>query len=328
MGSEKTGTTFIQSTLNFNKKSLLDNGFSFPPSNMTIDGNFRVFAAAFTNPDNNDDDFFIAKNLSDKKSVLKWQNEARESIAKLFAESSGNMIISSEHLSSRLGQNEHKELNKFCLNYFDEIKIIYFIRNQFDLAISQDSNMVKFGKNTTQLAEPERFEIVGNYKRFIQILEICYGKENLNIRIYKKNSLLKIFLKCLNLNNFEPKINEERANQSLTNFSRAILVEINNILPFYVDGKVNKERKDIERYIEKRFPRGNKFLPPRAKKRLFLEHFEDSNKWVKDRYFPNQDVLFEANLDYKPNNQIKDITKDDVKDISEFIVELWKQKNQ
>ena len=328
IGSEKTGTTAIQNFINKNRNQLKNEGIHTLQPKMTINGNCREFAATFTDPENINDDYFIIKNFIKTEDICEWQKKNKEKYQRFFQKSNENFLISSEHISSRISPKQHLELKHFCMNIFDKVVIIYYIRNPIDYAISQYSNIVKFGGTTESLPGPKEFENQCNHKKKIGSLEEIYGKGNLIIRRYGKeffinNNSYDDFLDALRLNKkgftYPKKIFH---NPGLTNFSRMMLIEINKILPFYINGKYNRARKEIERYFEDYFLEGSRFYPVKEMVDLYYSYYEESNEWVLKNYFNESDTLFNNSVK-NSNNTYSHIQKTDVEELAKFIVSIW-----
>ncbi|MBF7048009.1 hypothetical protein IY804_07995, partial [Campylobacter volucris] len=171
----------------------------------------------------------------------------------------GNVVISSEHLSSRLQDvKEIKRCRKILhILGFREIKIIVYLREQSNMAPSSYSTELKAGKND-DLKLPNEFEYLGEYKQMLNKWINVFGKENMIVRLFDTNEfykgdLLKDFIYNINLKWDDKFIIPSKQNESLDLIGMELLKRINKYLPWQVDNKINSLRGDVTSFVIKHF---------------------------------------------------------------------------
>ena len=105
IGTQKTGTTTIQKMLTKNHDALKNNGILYPKS---LEQNTSQWSIAFLGYNDIKDDYFCTKNNIDNNDTLKQKQKQillnlEDEINKNICE---NILISSEHIHSRLNKEE------------------------------------------------------------------------------------------------------------------------------------------------------------------------------------------------------------------------------
>ena len=163
IGTEKTGTTSIQNYLYLNQKKLKSSGFHFIQSAGTT--NNRALPSFCMNEDRFDDFFRDQgiKTLEQKHDFRKTFLEEFENEIRSAPSSVHTFIMSSEHFHSRLRSEEEVDnVYKLLSAYFDEFKIICYLREQVDTCTSFYSTHLKSGGTSSFAGFLKRCE-PGNY---------------------------------------------------------------------------------------------------------------------------------------------------------------------
>ena len=104
-----------------------------------------------------------------------------------------NIIFSSEHCSSRLIiEDDVTRLYHLLSNFGHNIKVIIYLRRQDHFLISEYSTAIKYGK-THDLDIPNQ-KIIRTRYSYDKILELwanVFGRENISVRIFEKESFYK-----------------------------------------------------------------------------------------------------------------------------------------
>ena len=194
IGTEKTGTTAIQQMLLENREALEDRGFSYPTQNLVneISLNHFELAAAFFEPR---EDFEIFSNLGIKTqhNFLKFSETKKSQFVKIITSTRKDIILSSEHFSSQFGDNGAQTLAQILHEFFDHIKIIMFVRPQWELAASALSTRVQSGQ--TNVYFKDGIKATDRYFNFLELIkpwEKAFGNKSLIVKNYS-NSVLGDF---------------------------------------------------------------------------------------------------------------------------------------
>ncbi|MAG87375.1 MAG: hypothetical protein CMB97_08435, partial [Flavobacteriaceae bacterium] len=208
IGHHKTGTTSLQWSLKQSEQQLADANVNFLTSNGS--GNSSEL---------------ISVNANRSCIVAKPQKSFYELIANA---KQGNAVISAEHLSFIEDEKEISELFNFSKKYFDEVKVICYLRRQDKLAISLKQQAAKqpyygaspssaiCGHDTESMMPKFTFTLLKylDFKTKIEKWREVFGSNNVILRVYDKKVLeegcvckdfssiigLKKPLKSLNIN--------------------------------------------------------------------------------------------------------------------------------
>lgn len=253
IGTEKTGTTTIQEVLFVNKEDLQSQGFHFVQS-AGKRNNRKI--PSYCMRDDKYDDFFQAQRIT----TLHQKNTFRKDFFDSFKaeimslpKDVHTVIVSSEHLHSRTTTIEEIENVKGLLGeFFEDIKIICYVREQSATAVSLYSTAIKYGGASSlksMLSQCRPDNIYYNYYSMLSNWRNVFGAGNLIVRKFdrsnfRNNDLIDDFfgliddglIKCISKD-----IPIE--NESLTMVGQLLGRSINQALPKYYDtGLINPFR--------------------------------------------------------------------------------------
>jgi len=193
IGTEKTGTTAIQSFLYKNRGLLLDNRIGLLDS-IDYPNNRKLYAYCL--PENKLDDYFWDLNIRDVEAKRKYfknfQQEFADEINAIKSQVD-TVVISSEHFHSRLKDVQSIETLKSILDpFFDEINVICYFREQGAVIKSLYSTSMKNGHTQTLdeftnkcLANEHYF----NYNKFLNKWAEVFNRQSITARIFSRGSL-------------------------------------------------------------------------------------------------------------------------------------------
>ncbi|MGJ0125659.1 hypothetical protein ACP0SK_09120, partial [Campylobacter coli] len=340
IGTEKTGTTSIQTFLSNNRDLLHKRRIVYPNS---LGNNGSQWNFAFLAYNNIRDDWYcVDRKIYTKYDFKNYKNKVFFDLKKELKKSKyQKLLISSEHLSSRLQDLKEVKRCKKILNIlgFKEIKIIVYLREQNTMASSSFSTDLKDGKNTDRIVKGKEFAQLGDYKKLLHRWQEVFGKENLIVKLFDKDEfyqgdLLKDFMYSIDLKWDDKFITPPRQNETLDLIGIELLKRINKHLPWQVENKINVLRGDFSKYLCKYFQNSKdyylKFQPAKEMIQSYINYFEESNEWVRKEFFPDKERLFPKKdlTDYKENYELKEMKSEYWDRIAEFIVDIVKAKNQ
>ncbi|WP_261797980.1 hypothetical protein [Campylobacter volucris] len=329
IGTMKTGTTSIQKFLYLNRNLLKTQNYYYP---ISIKHHRR------------DDHNFFAHKIYD----FLCKNEKIENICYFFSvlkkeiiESNvKNIIISSENIQWLFFDKEKILHLRKILEYlgFVEIFIIVYLRESADLFISMCSELIKGGENYDYCyLNPNKLHshyMVYDFKTSLSLWENIFNKKNLIIRLfdntefYNKN-LLKDFIYSVNMKWDENFILPQKENESLNLFGFELLHRFNRLkLGGYLSGNPNTLLYFVQKYTQK--IKDLKFQPSKEIIQSYIDHFEESNEWVRKEFFPHKDTLFPKKdlTNYKENYELKEMKPEYWDAIAEFVADIIQTKNQ
>ena len=302
IGTEKTGTTSIQRYLYQNRAKLKGAGFYFLQS---AGKRNNQALPAYCLDENRPDDYFRNQRIQ----TLKQRQEFKRLFIKAFdSEIRGlprhvtTVIMSSEHFHSRIRtEAELDNLSELLTPYFDEIKIVCYLREQATTCRSYYSTHLKSG-GTDSFSEflgrcrPEN--VYFNYHEMLANWERGFGFESLDVSLFLQERFLNGDL----LDDFTAKIDatlvgalnkpNEVENESFTPFGQALARAVNIIFPqstVMPDAGVMRDR--CKKTIMERLS-GRGQLPSVESRASIYDSFIESNAIVQRKFFPEVHPLF------------------------------------
>jgi hypothetical protein len=239
IGSEKTGTTYLQQLLQANANVLRRKyGLLYPTDGLLCQqGAHHPVAAAFLAPEQCD---FIA--LSSRQPAALLMGHLEYVIARSH---SGRVLLSAEHMSSRFDRAAIGELAAYLSQH--TVQVVFYVRRQDDMALSAlSTDLCCGGRDWIPL---ER--ISPDVRRFnpLQVVEdwqAVFGRDAVTVRSYARacrSDLTRDFLGSIGLEHVDLGDFEAvgRVNQRISLYEARILHGINQFLPTWREAVHNGE---------------------------------------------------------------------------------------
>jgi hypothetical protein len=327
IGTEKTGTTYIQNFLGKNRNKLLKLGYLYPQT-PGIENHTKL--AAYAQDDNTFDDLRGFLKNKTAKDVNKFRKAfKKELLAEVSKYCAPNILFSGEHCSSRLLTVQEVSRLKGLLDQLgNDIKIIVYLRRQDQLLLSTYSTWVKSGATgkldlPSQRRTRERYDFAVLLGRWAAI----FGASNLIVRPYDRdrfidNDLLQDFAHHVGFKIGKNFVRASKSNPSLDAEVLELLRNMNFHMPGILDEGGLRMRGVLLKFLTQLCSRDGLTMES-EKLKSFLRQFEHSNKHVAENYLDSeQPYLFR---EYE-----KDTTKVPQADlspetISKMCAELWLQ---
>lgn len=296
IGTEKTGTTSLQTFLAENEAALQAQGFTYlcDPAKPYCHKNATtplslhapVVACFFA-----DSQEYIPEEKHFPKDFL------LQTLADDLRRNDKNVVLSSEHFSSRLRATDDLEsLRQVFTGY--NVKIVCYIRRQDEMALASFSTDIKSGRR-----EPFRVEDIHpndlyyNYAALIEPWSKIFGKENLLIRSYGRlegNDIRKDFMALLGLRAMDSFAFSELENPSLDASQAEHLRLVNLALPAFQETSLPLYQKllHLRRKATQCVPKGPplKKLLSRSQRQQILSRFSASNAALEKEYMRPGDL--------------------------------------
>lgn len=323
IGVEKTGSTSIQTYLTRNREALLKKGILYAQSLSLPNNDFLV---AFSHDPNKKSDIRAKYTIPDSANEIekfknKVDSDLREEIEK---HNPSRLIISNEHLTSRLGSVE--ELDRvfdFLYKFSDDIELLIYLRRQDSLLESLYSTAMIAGNtydfNTYLRKLRNRHDL--HYYSLLKMWERFIPKEKMKIRIFEKEKLLNQDI----VDDFLDQVGIVRENRetieeniSLGYKKIEFLRRFNLLIPLS-DKKLKHQRGNILQLLYKAPIEDDKIRMSKEQRVALLSFCADENHQCADYYLGKSKLFDEQIKDYGENS----FTVDDLMEIFYF---AWKNK--
>jgi len=329
IGTEKTATTTIQAFFHANRGKLLNHGFIYTKS-AGITNNRLLSVAAY---DLNRRDIITSSHqVNSQETMLACQ---RQIVSKLKKEiervrkDSSSIIFSSEHFQSRLTRmTEIRRLKRILDNLgATDVSVIVYLRRPADIACSLYSTAVKCGNYSLQEPPPpgdRYFNNVCNHKNTLLKYAAIFGEEAVTPRLFAKSefvneSIIADISQLIGIPEDDAYVKPGNRNESISLLGIKLLQRLNKSIPVFVQNKPNPLRANLMSYVEKNFSDSKYVMPSR----LYADYdreFQESNDWVRDRYFPGRSSLFSSHI---PEDVSLDVSEPDLDAIATCIASIW-----
>lgn len=303
IGTEKTGTTSIQSFLYQNRRALHAHGFHF--LQCAGETNNRALPT-YCMSDNRDDDFYRLLGITTLQGRIDYKSkfirEFEKELSKLPSTTRA-VIISSEHFHSRIRTDEEVgNVHKLLSTYFSEFEIVCYLRDQITTCTSSYSTALKSGNPSTfdefiKRCAPNSYFY--NYWEMLQNWERWFGFDALNVSLFSSDRFLNGSL----LDDFTAKIDPElvgvlntniqNENVSLKPSGQALARAVNLAFPFRsVRPELQQLRVECQQHIAERHTGRGRQLSTDAQREVFRP-FATINESIRQRYFPGEEEILE-----------------------------------
>jgi hypothetical protein len=289
IGLAKTGTTAIQHYLQANRKTLLSEyGLLYPSS---LGNRLAVNLAAACQRSSEPDDLRKIRHLDTPSQVASYFDALqRQFAAELESTNPTRILISCEHLSSRLSDSDEiRQLATFLRPFAGSIRIFVYLRRQDELFLSLYSTSIKAGST-----EPFGFPVDTGSRQdfhFEQLLHAwaeVFGEDSICPRLYERSrfasgDVVADFCAALKLPGDLTRADSDQ-NQSLSPEMLDRLRALNEQVPRFVDGRLNPEREERVAALSALESREFRLVGGQEGE-AFYRRFEDSNRAVAARWF-------------------------------------------
>lgn len=303
IGTEKTGSTTLQSFFANNRAQLAERGFLYPRFCGAVN---HTGLAAFAMNNGRFDPLKQAYGASDAAGVPAMRDRMRK-LAEAELEPGRTALFCSEHCHSRLiHKAEVTRLRDFLSEFFDEIQISVYLRRQDLVAVSLYSTVLKSGGSPKRLLPDVRPDSpYYNYDRFLSLWEDVFGADALSVRLFdrdllERGSIIDDVVRHWNLGPMEGFQLVPNQNSAISKSAQDFLKLANPHLTPEKGVSPDTQRGQIISALE-RSASGRGARPSRDQARAFYDTFRDGNAAVAARYFPDREALFSQDFSQYPD---------------------------
>ncbi|MGJ8560387.1 MAG: hypothetical protein ACSHX3_09145 [Litorimonas sp.] len=307
VGMPKTGSSSLQRFLEANRKSLTQKGFVYVDNYGDLPKSaLGVYIAGSRDTANYQ---AIRQKLSQTDLAKKIKNHL--TYLTKSASDGDTLLISSEYLWEAGTEIEQRELLTEILKPFvRDIRIIAYLRRQDRLVNSSITTRLKIGlptpfDNIGAFFSPgaSRYDYGGSLDGWAE----TFGADNVEARILEPGKLvgddvIEDYASCVGIDLAGLNLEKLRANPSLSPMASAFLGEVERWIPFFKDGRRNRERMRLNWALDERFAAPIRWVNQDTA-RSFVEHYKTSNaevaNYVSD--LDGKDVFDKDFSDYPEN---------------------------
>ena len=323
IGTEKTGTTSIQSFLKNNRDALVQLGTVVPVS---AGRQNHLALTGYAQADATIDDVRIAHAVRTPDEVPPYRARVEQELFAELADVKGQVVLTNEHLSSRLRTRPEIARLKVLLDRIaPRTTVVVYLRNQVDFLASWYSTSVKAGSILPMVRPlPLTVAEMMDYAKLLADWSAVFGRDNVVARRFvtadfPDGDLIADFAGVIGLDAAGlPR--PERLNEALDVECLAFLRQFNRHVPRIENGRLNPLRKPIVAVIE-RASEGPAYRLPAPFAEQIAASYADTNAVVAAAYFPGL-----AGPLFPPPDapaQAAELT-DDAASFARIAGELWK----
>lgn len=322
IGTEKTGTTAIQKALEKEKKLLRDSNTVYP-SVFHRGNDPKIVCYAMEN--HSMDMRKRRYHLDNDAAIEGFRDRLRRDMAEDLKESPETTIIVNEHLSRLREVGELERLKKFLLEFFDEVKIILYLRRQDKLMKSMYSTVVKVGGVRSNVFPTWPEHKAGDfttfdYRRIVDLWCHVWGEDCITIRTFDRllnGDVVADFMSFADIEVPDGKV-FDRQNESISFQAIHTLREINKHIPREFRGNLGPMSGRL-------FP-GKGVSVTRSEAAEFLSHFEEGNNYVARKYLSMERLFEPIGESEYPEYLDPSATTVSAPQMAEIFAKLWVEK--
>ncbi|HEX3431365.1 MAG TPA: hypothetical protein VHT03_10800 [Rhizomicrobium sp.] len=285
IGTEKTGSTSIQTFLGHNRAALRARGWLYSEAA----GNRNHYSlVAYSLDDERHDRIRQILGVGHQLSLDAFRRELIRALeTEIAASGAATLVLSCELLATRLRRpDEIARLKALCDRVAENTGVIVYLRNQSDFLVSRYTNVIWEG-GTGEFAFRARTAIA-DYALLLDRWSRVFGKHNLLVRRFEPanfpaGDVIGDFSGALGLDMTGLYV-PPRANPSLDAESLAFLRGLNRRLSRRSAERIRPFRGAMVRVLQRRRG-GTKFTIPRAVATRIENAYRDSNERVTADYF-------------------------------------------
>ncbi|MEQ8651940.1 MAG: hypothetical protein RIC87_05705 [Kiloniellales bacterium] len=251
IGTPKTGTTALQRFLAANRETLAELGYDFP--SFLGEENHAKLAAYALEP-SRDVGLKIEMKLTDEDARQEF-NATLERDFEEAVSAKGDYIFSSEHCTTYLAEeSELSRLKSLVTATGQDVRLIVYFREPVSYLVSRFSTNLKQGRtNTIRVPPGKNLDRWYDYPMIVDLWSKVFGRDSLTIRLFSKDHLKSGDIRhdfCQVLGLQESALDfgyatDPMANRSVDYLVGSFLLEMNRLVPRYVDQRINPLRGEL-----------------------------------------------------------------------------------
>ncbi|WP_291953154.1 acyl carrier protein [Campylobacter sp.] len=333
IGTTNTGNQEKQGFLMQNEDKLLEQGYIYPKSLRMANRHWVLVDIVLELVKKEKLSSNVLDDLDDERLIKAVENFKIE--AKLHKDK--KFIFSAEGIVWDFSTKKHIEILKKVMDNlgFTKVYEIVYFRSTLDYLnshCSQDikNNMGFYSADFKPDEHPRKY--IFDYEWICKSHSEVFGEENLIVRLlreeYVGGTLLKDFVYHLGLKWDESFVLKQNKNESFNLLGMELQSRLikKDLQGQNINSLLYIARKTFEGTSDSRL----KFKVAKDIAKSYVDYYENSNEWVRAKYFPHRKTLFEPiNWDeYKENPTLTQTNEKDWDQVAEFITQIIISKNK
>ena len=311
IGTEKTGTTALQTALSNQRAYLSENGVCYAKAPGEL--NCRSLAAAFTSLGERDD-YKLKYGLTEPEEFANWRQKLLGEIRNEITTERNRChtyILSSEHFSSKIIRNaDVTDFAEYLRNEFEDIQVVCYLRRQDLMATSRINEGLRAGfpqRWFPKVSNNGTLPALYDYQTLIKRWSVAFGESAIKLRTFERSKLIGGSF-VADFSETQLGVPLKQADQAMSNLSLSFTAQVALMMFNQAMGAesrlhVTKHRKDLAKYLEK-VAAGSDGKPSRSRALSFYEHFREGNNLLAKLYF-QRDRLFDESFDDYPELELR-----------------------
>lgn len=303
IGTEKTGTSTIQSFLKQSAGALYEQGVLVPNAlRQNGKGDTHLALAAMFCSTEERMRLQSMAGKRDAETEAAYRDRIFDALAKEVREAReegrDRLLISSEHLSSRLRTTQDLESLKAFLEEFGTVeKVIVYLRRQDKFLVSSFSTELKSGRvQPFNIPNPNWARHRYDYQHLLSLWSEVFGESTLCVRPFEKhrfvdNDLVKDFFVVAGLD-YPGGIQVVERNPMLDLAGMAIMLRFNHWVRDHGMENQRELRRKLVTRLDRR-PQGPKMQLSGEEALEFVKRYEKQNMWVSEKYLGGEPLFTE-----------------------------------
>lgn len=302
IGTQKTGTTTIQSFLMQNRAALSRQGIRYEPlsarrtAQMELGLAGIVRSGGLLEAPSKLRAMGVRSPASQAAFVDHFEDTLRQGV-KTWAEHT--YLASSEQIHAWLKTADRiQALHSLLSQHFSQVRYIVYYRAQEDFMLSTYSEAIRRGERTTLDQHIDTFLSTMNYNRRVKLWASIVGRENLSVRLFAQDAmhngdLLDDFCDVTGIDR-GPLQTPSRKNPSLSAEEIALYRRIGQWTPTYLPtGHPNPLFWLAKKILQRRLPKpGTRVTLTPAQAALIRDFHAGPNEKLRAAFFPERKTLF------------------------------------
>ncbi|MEJ0048251.1 MAG: hypothetical protein WDN04_20595 [Rhodospirillales bacterium] len=328
IGTQKTGTTTLQTVGRENREALAARGILYPEAPGTTN---HIGLTLYATGGLGNRDLMRDAGLRSPEDVASYQAALPGRLrSEILASGCSKVWLSNEHLSSRVRYVEQlKQLADMLRELAADVRVVIYLRHQPEYFLSTYSMMVKAGSNKETLPPQSEREYYYNYEKMLNVWAAAFGESAITVRVFerpvlKNGDVVDDFFAIMGIERGPDLVIPTGLNPSLDARVLQFLRLFRQHVPRYVDDVPNPDHGDVAKALEA-ISTGPKFRVPAVTMQRIATMFAPSNARVARRFLGREDGKLFAEMTYRDDEEITQLTTEQAVEIA---AHLWVYKQR